>query len=187
MENHSEINEKHTKELYDRIYQLGDVIEGSFIETLDQESLLKQYERYFNRGADRELQSLLSIDMGLYEKIFLLDYPKDTLLLEAYDLLDMESMVLGNFVVSSVADANLYTDHKGYEKLISLSGNDGGIHFILENEWDEVNKKFKIKIRFSIHAMMAIQWNKFSNKGEGAYLVRFSLRRNELTRNLNVS
>jgi len=182
MDNHIDNNEKRTKEIYDRIYHHGDNIKGSFVESIDQENLLHQYEKYFIRRLDRELQSLLSIDMGLYEKVSLLDYPKDPILLEAYDLIDEENMVLTIIVVSSVADANLYTSQQGYEKLISFSGNEGVIHFILDNEWDEVNKRLKVKIRFTIHSLLAIQWNKKSKKGEGAYLVKFSFKRNELIR-----
>ena len=182
MDNHLENNEQKTKEIYDRIYHHGNNIKGSFVEPIDQEKLLHQYKKYFIRRLDQELQSLLSIDMGLYEKVSLLDYPKDPILLEAYDLIDDESMVLTIFVVSSLVDANLHTSHQGYEKLISISETEGVIHFILNNEWDEVNKKLKVKIRFTIHSLLTIQWNKKSKKGEGAYLVKFSFRRNELIR-----
>lgn len=185
MKSLNEFNDKYTKEVLDRIYSKEDKIEGTIVESIDMDSLFNQYKLYFIREVDKNLHQLLSINMGLYEKVNFLDYPIESTLLEAYDLED--DNILAITMVSSLIDAKLHTDQKGYEQLLSYTKNKGNIHFILNSEFDDFNNKFKLEIRFTLHALIGFLWNKVTKKGDGAHVIKFSFTREDLLNDKDAS
>ncbi len=176
--NYNNHENKLSKETLDQYYLKGNKIEGTFVDGIDYVALLKQYEKYFIWEVDRNLQQLLSISMGLYEKVSLLEFPKDPSLLESFMLEDENILVI--IIFSSLIDANLYTDHDGYEKIISYTGENKRVHFLLNNTFDDFYNKIKLDIRFSLHTLIGILWDRDTNRGNGAHVIKLSLNRNEL-------
>lgn len=171
-----EFNNEYVLPLLERVYKVGDEMEGSIVEGIDPYEILLNYGEAVARIIHDKLPEYLSVKRSDIDSVSFIRWPENVKISKAF--LMQENEVLLYIHVFFVFDTELFAVEKDLHHLLGLSK--GNMIMILNHTWDVSSESFHVLLRVGTFAEIAVLWNTKENIGLGVEINQLSFTKNGL-------